>query len=63
MREKDTMIYLDLLPIGRRINYRGLTYAVKAVWDKGVVCKTDGGIPKILQGSAVLAELRLTHGY
>lgn len=54
------MTYLDLLPIGRRINYRGLTYAVKAVWNKGAVCTTDGGISKILQGSAALDGVRVS---
>ena len=53
------MTYLDLLPIGRRVNYRGLTYTVKSVWNKGAVCKTDSGTSKVLEGSAILSELRV----
>ena len=52
------MTYLDLLPIGRRINYRGLTYTVRAVWCKGVVCRTDNGESKILEGEKKLDEVK-----
>ena len=52
------MTYHDLLPIGRRVSYRGLTYSVKAVWDKGVVCVTDGGVRKIIEGAESLNEVR-----
>ena len=52
------MTYLDLLPIGRRINYRGLTYTVKAAWSRGVVCRTDGGLSKVLEGLGALSEVR-----
>ena len=52
------MTYHSLLPIDRRIAYRGLIYTVKALWDKGVVCVTDGGVRKIITGKKNLEEVR-----
>ena len=52
------MTYLDLLPIDRRVNHRGLTYTVKAVWNKGAVCRTDNGASTILEGASTLDEVR-----
>lgn len=35
------MSYFDLLPIGRSITFKGLILTVRAVWNKGAICRTE----------------------
>ena len=51
------MTYHDLLPIDRRIAYRGLLYTIKALCNNGAVCRTDNGTHAILMGTKTIKEV------
>lgn len=52
--------YFSLLPIDRVVTFKGRQFAVRAVWNKGVVFKSvwDGNI-SLIKGSGNLKEVVL----